>query len=149
MDEARMERMKRIVDDMQGIVLSVVVIGAMRYQDRSDGDDVCGGCRRCEDVMVMTRFASLPSLFLLDRPSTRVSGREVTLCRWKGMTILCLVVSGKEMLSSTFHSLRYTYSTQHWTWEVTILVTIIISILLYIDINSCNFLQLQYIVYLL
>lgn len=121
MDEARMVR-RRIVADMQGIVyVELVVIGAMRYQDRYDGGDVCGGCRRCEDVMAMTRFASLAGLFLLDLPSTRVSGRAVTLCRWKGMTILCLVISGKEMLSSTFHSSRYTYSTQHWTWnEVTI-----------------------------
>lgn len=34
MDEARTVRRRRIVDDMQGIVLSLVVIGAMRYQDR-------------------------------------------------------------------------------------------------------------------
>lgn len=62
MDEARTVR-RRIVDDMQGIVLSLVVIGAMRYHDRYDGDDICGGCRRCEDVMVMTRVASLAGLF--------------------------------------------------------------------------------------
>lgn len=81
MDEARAVKRRRIDVDMQGIVLSVVVIGAMRYQDRSNGDDVCGGCRRCEDVMVMTWFASLAGLFLLDQPGTRVSGREVTLRR--------------------------------------------------------------------
>lgn len=111
MEEARVVRRRRIVVDMQDIVLSVVGVSAMRYQDRYDGDDVCGGCRRCEDVMAMARFASLAGLFLVDQPSTRVSGRAVTLFRWKGMTILCLVISGKEMLSSTFHSSRHTYST--------------------------------------
>lgn len=112
MDEVRMVKRRRIVVDMQDIVVSLVVIGAMRYQDRYDGGDVCGGCRRCEDIMARTRVACLAGLFLLNLPSTRVSRREVTLCRWKGMTILCLVISGKEMLSSTFHS-RYTYGTQH------------------------------------
>lgn len=57
--------------------------------------------------MARTRFASFAGLFLVDRPSTRVFEREVTLFRWKGMTILCLVISGKEMLSSTIHTLRH------------------------------------------
>lgn len=76
MDEARTVRRRRIVVDMQDIVLNIVEIGVMRYQDRYDGDDICGGCRSCEDVMVMTRFASLPGFFYsIDRALGYLEGR--------------------------------------------------------------------------